>query len=675
MKKNKLQGVIIYCLIAALLIFGLVSVLNMAGRRNAANAPRYSDIISEFDNLNVSAYELDLGRGTLKYILKDGPQDEVKTYTVPNVNVFLNDINSGYTKDGKMANYRIRYNEANPDDKLVEDYIKISDNSFLMNFLPYLLLIGVMVIFTFIIMRQTTGGGKMNTFSRANVRQQTGKKVTFEDVAGADEEKQELVEIVDFLKSPGKYREIGARVPKGVLLVGPPGTGKTLLAKAVAGEAGAPFFSISGSDFVEMYVGVGASRVRDLFDQAKKHTPSIIFIDEIDAVGRQRGAGLGGGHDEREQTLNQLLVEMDGFTENENIIVMAATNRRDILDPALLRPGRFDRQVVVSYPDIKGREEILKVHTRNKNIGPDVDLKTIAATTAGFTGADLENLVNEAALLAARNNRKAVTKADIEEATIKVVAGPEKKSRVVTPDEKKLTAYHEAGHAITTYFSPSQDKVHQVTIIPRGSAGGFTMHVPEKDRSFVSKTYMEENIVVLLGGRVAEKLVLDDISTGASNDIERATNVARDMVTRYGFSEKLGPILYGSADHEVFLGRDYSQGKNYSENVASEIDAEIREIIETAYEKAKDILTIHRDLLERCAQYLMKHEKIDGPVFYKLMAGEISIDGDEIDLNSEKSKQNEVKAEEKSEVKTEEKSEAKAEESEKKTETDEDQEN
>lgn len=642
MKKNKLQGVIIYCLIAILLIFGLVSVLNMAGRRSSDGAKSYSQIMTEFDNLNVSAFELDLGKGTLKYVLKGGspknPED-VKTYSVPNVNVFLNDINSGYNKDGKMVNYRIRYNEANPDSPLLEDYIRIQNNSFLVNFLPYLLLIGVMVIFTFVIMRQTSGGGKMNTFSRANVRQQTGKKVTFADVAGADEEKQELVEIVDFLKNPGKYREIGARVPKGVLLVGPPGTGKTLLAKAVAGEAGAPFFSISGSDFVEMYVGVGASRVRDLFDQAKKHTPSIIFIDEIDAVGRQRGAGLGGGHDEREQTLNQLLVEMDGFTENENIIVMAATNRRDILDPALLRPGRFDRQVVVSYPDIKGREEILKVHTRNKNIGPDVDLKTIAATTAGFTGADLENLVNEAALLAARNNRKAVTKADIEEATVKVVAGPEKKSRVVTEDEKKLTAYHEAGHAITTYFSPSQDKVHQVTIIPRGSAGGFTMHIPEKDRSFVSKTYMEENIVVLLGGRVAEKLVLDDISTGASNDIERATNVARDMVTRYGFSEKLGPILYGNADHEVFLGRDYSQGKNYSENVASEIDAEIREIIETAYEKAKDILTVHRDLLERCAQYLLKNEKIEGNSFYKLMAGEISVDGDEVSLSAEKSEE------------------------------------
>ena len=397
-----------------------------------------------------------------------------------------------------------------------------------------------------------------------------------------------------------------------------------------------------------MYVGVGASCVRDLFDQAKKHTPSIIFIDEIDAVGRQRGAGLGGGHDEREQTLNQLLVEMDGFTENENIIVMAATNRRDILDPALLRPGRFDRQVVVSYPDIKGREEILKVHTRNKNIGPDVDLKTIAATTAGFTGADLENLVNEAALLAARKNKKAVTKAEIEEATIKVVAGPEKKSKVVSEDEKKLTAYHEAGHAITTYFCPSeaghavvskmlptQDRVHQVSIIPRGSAGGFTMHLPEKDRSFVSKTYMEEEIVVLLGGRVAEKLILDDISTGASNDIERATGVARDMVTRYGFSEKLGPILYGSASHEVFLGRDYSQGKNYSENVASEIDAEIRELIETGYEKAKDILTVHADMLEKCAQYLLKHEKIDGADFYKLMAGEINIDGEKVELSKD----------------------------------------
>ncbi|MBS7369674.1 MAG: ATP-dependent zinc metalloprotease FtsH, partial [Oscillospiraceae bacterium] len=391
------------------------------------------------------------------------------------------------------------------------------------------------------------------------------------------------------------------------------------------------FFSISGSDFVEMFVGVGASRVRDLFDQAKKHTPSIIFIDEIDAVGRQRGAGLGGGHDEREQTLNQLLVEMDGFTENENIIVMAATNRLDILDPALLRPGRFDRQIVVNYPDIKGREEILKVHVRNKNMGPDVDLKVIAAATAGFTGADLENLVNEAALLAARENRKAITKVDIEEATVKVVTGgPEKRSRVISDEDKRITAYHEAGHAVTTYFCPSQDKVHQVSIIPRGMAAGFTMHLPENDMSHVSKTKMEEQIVVLLGGRVAEKIVLDDICTGASNDIERATDVARDMVTRYGFSEKLGPIRYGNDNQEVFLGRDYSHGRNYSEDVAAEIDGEIRELIETGYEKAKEILTEHRDMLERVAQYLIKHEKIDGENFYKLMANEIDTDGNPV---------------------------------------------
>lgn len=627
MNSNKLKGVIIYLVIIFLLIFGLVSVLNIASNSSRTTVT-YSGVISEFDDLNVAQYQLDLGSGALSYKLKgEAAGAPAHQYTVPNVSIFINDINSGYTSDGKAANYRLRYNEANPDSPLVEDYIPISDNTFLTNVLPYLLLVGVMIIFTVIVMRQSTGGGKMSSFSKANVRQNTGKKVTFDDVAGADEEKQELEEIVDFLKNPGKYREIGARVPKGVLLVGPPGTGKTLLAKAVAGEVGAPFFSISGSDFVEMFVGVGASRVRDLFEQAKKKTPSIIFIDEIDAVGRQRGAGLGGGHDEREQTLNQLLVEMDGFTENDSIIVMAATNRRDILDPALLRPGRFDRQIVVNYPDIKGREEILKVHTRNKNIGPDVDLKTIAATTAGFTGADLENLVNEAALLAARANRRAITKADIEEATIKVVAGPEKKSKVVTPEEKKLTAYHESGHAITTYFCKSQDKVHQVSIIPRGMAGGFTMHVPEKDRSFVSKTYMEEEIIVLLGGRVAEKLIFDDISTGASNDIERATSVARNMVTRYGFSEKLGPILYGHENQEVFLGRDYSQGRNYSENVAAEIDGEIRELIETGYEKAKEILTEHGDLLERCAQYLMKHEKIDGPDFYKLMADEIDIDG------------------------------------------------
>ncbi|MGN0597430.1 MAG: ATP-dependent zinc metalloprotease FtsH, partial [Ruminiclostridium sp.] len=547
-------------------------------------------------------------------------------YTVPNVNVFLNDI----------IDYRKNYNEKNPDAELIEDYLPISDNTFLTSFLPYIILIALMIGFTFIIMRQTTGGGKMNQFSRANTKNQpsNGKRILFSDVAGADEEKQELAEVVDFLKNPKKYEELGARVPRGVLLVGPPGTGKTLLAKAVAGEAGVPFFSISGSDFVEMFVGVGASRVRDLFDQAKKHTPSIIFIDEIDAVGRQRGAGLGGGHDEREQTLNQLLVEMDGFTEKENIIVIAATNRRDILDPALLRPGRFDRQIVVNYPDVKGREEILKVHTRNKRLAPDVNLATIAKTTAGFTGADLENLVNEAALLAARVNRKAIIEKDIEEATIKVVAGPEKKSKVVTEQEKKLTAYHEAGHAVCTYHCKTQDKVHQVSIIPRGMAGGYTMSLPEHDRSYRSKTQMEEEIIVLLGGRVAEKLILDDISTGASNDIERATNIARDMVTRYGFSEKLGPMVYGHDNSEVFLGRDYSQGRNYSENVAAEIDAEMRELIEQGYEGAKEILNTNMSQLHIVAQYLIKHEKINGPDFEKLMNGQLN-DIEDTDLKSD----------------------------------------
>ncbi len=631
MQSNKFRSIIIYFLVIFLLIFGLVAVLNMTSGAGTKTTP-YSQVIAEFDNLNVSEYVLDLGSGELAYKLKG--ETEFKGYTVPNVNIFLNDINTGYTESGELATYRVRYNEVN-EVKLVEDYIPIADNTFLTAVLPYLLLIGIMIIFTVVIMRSSAGGGKMSTFSKANVRHQSGKKVTFNDVAGADEEKQELIEIVDFLKNPGKYREIGARVPRGVLLVGPPGTGKTLLAKAVAGEAGAPFFSISGSDFVEMFVGVGASRVRDLFDQAKKHTPAIIFIDEIDAVGRRRGAGLGGGHDEREQTLNQLLVEMDGFTENENIIVMAATNRRDILDPALLRPGRFDRQITVNYPDIKGREEILKVHTRNKNIGPDVDLKTIAATTAGFTGADLENLVNEAALLAARENRKAVTRKDIEEATIKVVAGPEKKSRVIDEEDKRITAYHEAGHAVVTMFCPTQDKVHHVSIIPRGMAAGFTMHLPENDNRHVSRTRMKEQIVVLLGGRAAEKIVLDDICTGASNDIERATNVARDMVTRYGFSEKLGTIMYGQDSDEVFLGRDYSHGRNYSENVAAQIDDEVRAFVEEGMERAESILTEHRDLLEKCAQHLIKFEKIEGKDFYDLMEGRMDIDGNKIFLDAE----------------------------------------
>lgn len=620
---NKKRGTLIYIAIVIFLIIGLISVLRSLTPKTYSE--KYSEIMKHFDNLEVSEYTLDLNSGKLAYKLSS---DNVERYYyVPYVSLFINDLYGDFS-DGET--YRDRYNAKYPDAPLKEDYIPVSDNSFLTSFLPYLILVVIMIGFTFFIMRSATGGGKMNQFSKANTRNQpsTGKKVTFADVAGADEEKEELAEIVDFMKNPKKYVALGARVPKGVLLMGPPGTGKTLLAKAVAGEAGVPFFSISGSDFVEMFVGVGASRVRDLFEQAKKHTPAIIFIDEIDAVGRQRGAGLGGGHDEREQTLNQLLVEMDGFSENQGIIIIAATNRRDILDPALLRPGRFDRQIVVNYPDIKGREEILKVHTRNKKLSADVSLATIAKSTAGFTGADLENLVNEAALLAARADRRAIIQEDIEEATIKVVAGPEKKSKVVTEKERRLTAYHESGHAVCTYYCPTQDKVHQVSIIPRGMAGGYTMSLPENDRSFVSKTQMEENIITLLGGRVSEKIFLDDISTGASNDIERATKVARSMVTRYGFSEKLGPVVYGHDESEVFLGRDYSQGKNYSENIAAEIDAEIRELIETAYEKSKDILELHKDQVHLLSKYLMKHEKIDGSEFEKLMKGEITIEDD-----------------------------------------------
>lgn len=610
-QNNKFKGIFIYLAVIVLLVIGMVTMLQMSA--TPGEHTTYSKVISEFDNYNVSGYTLDLGSGELQYTLKSDNTKKYK-YSVPNVSLFLQDTQG----------YRKAYNEKNPDSQLVEDFYPVSDNSFLLSFLPYLLMFALMIGFTFVIMRQASGGGKMSQFSKANARTQpsNGPKITFADVAGAEEEKEEMSEIVDFMKNPRKYQELGAKIPRGVLLLGPPGTGKTLLAKAVAGEANVPFFSISGSDFVEMFVGVGASRVRDLFDQAKKHTPSIIFIDEIDAVGRQRGTGLGGGHDEREQTLNQLLVEMDGFTDNQGVIVIAATNRRDILDPALLRPGRFDRQITVGYPDIKGREAILRVHTKNKKLAPDISLATIAKGTAGFTGADLANLVNEAALLAARNNRKAITQPDIEEATIKVVAGPEKKSKVVSEEEKRLTAFHEAGHAVCTFHCKTQDPVHQVSIIPRGMAGGYTMSLPEHDRSFRSKTQMEEEIIVLLGGRVAEKIVLDEISTGASNDIERATDLARSMITRYGFSEKLGPIVYGHDNSEVFLGRDYSQGRNYSENVAAEIDGEIRELIDTSYENAKQILLSHRDQLDKVAHYLMEHEKIDGEDFYKLMNGE-----------------------------------------------------
>ena len=497
---------------------------------------------------------------------------------------------------------------------------------FFVNMLPFLIILLVMSLGMSWLAKKGMGGmGGIGGVGKANAKVYMEKStgVTFKDVAGQDEAKESLTEIIDFLHNPQKYTEIGAKLPKGALLVGPPGTGKTLLAKAVAGEANVPFFSISGSDFVEMFVGVGASRVRDLFDKAKKNHPCIIFIDEIDAVGRQRGAGLGGGHDEREQTLNQLLVEMDGFGANEGVIMIAATNRPDILDPALMRPGRFDRQVMVGYPDIKGREEILRVHAKGKPLAPDVVLSTIAKSTAGFTGADLENLLNEAALLAARKNHRAITMAEIEEATIKVVVGTEKKSRVMSEKEKKLTAYHEAGHAIATYYCSTQDPVHQISIIPRGMAGGYTMHLPTEDRSYKSREEMREELVVLLGGRVAEALVLDDIYTGASNDIERATKIARAMVTKYGMSEKLGPITYGSDDSNPFLGKEMGHISNYSEQTASEIDEEIQSIISTAYQKTEQILKDHIDELHRLAGVLYEKEKIDGVEFQQVMDGNL----------------------------------------------------
>jgi len=582
---------------------------------DSAAKTEYTQVIQHFDNYEVSYYDLDLGTGELTYQLRG--EEKTRKYKVPNVDIFYHD-----TED-----YRIEYNEKYPDEPLKQDYQRITDNSWIYSLIPIVLMVALGGILIYFMMKQNGGGGKYSSFGKANMKNQaSARKATFADVAGAEEEKRELEEIVDFLKHPNKYKEIGAKVPKGVLLLGPPGTGKTLLARAVAGEAGCPFFPISGSDFVEMFVGVGASRVRDLFEQAKKHAPAIIFIDEIDAVGRHRGAGLGGGHDEREQTLNQLLVEMDGFTGNESVIVIAATNRRDILDPALLRPGRFDRQIVVGYPDVKGREEILKVHAKNKPLGPDVNLKVIAQTTQGFTGADLENLLNEAALLAARAERKAIIESDIEEATMKVIAGPEKKSRIVSEHDKRVTAYHEAGHAIAGYNLPTQDKVHQVTIIQRGMAAGLTVTRPDNDNMHVSRNQMRESIIMLLGGRVAEELVLDDICTGASNDIERATNTARNMVTKYGFSKKLGTVVYGSDNDEVFLGKDYGHTRNYSESIAAQIDNEVREIIENAYKDCADILNANMDKLHMLAKYLLKFEKIDGDDFEKLMKGEINED-------------------------------------------------
>ncbi len=571
----------------------------------------YRTIVDYFRNQQVTEYELDFGTGELTMKLNDEKKSTV-TYTVPNLSLFLQDTHELVEQ----------YNAEHPDAPIKQYYDAAEPIPWWVDMLPLLFTVLLMGAFWYFLMKRSGGGSNPMAFAKLKPKQQDPhNRVTFADVAGADEEKEELEEIVQFLKDPGKFNALGARIPKGVLLMGPPGTGKTLLAKAVAGEAGVPFFSISGSDFVEMFVGVGASRVRDLFEQAKKSAPSIVFIDEIDAVGRHRGSGLGGGHDEREQTLNQLLVEMDGFAPNLGVIVMAATNRKDILDPALLRPGRFDRHITVNYPDVKGREAILRVHTRNKPIGPDVDLAVIARFTGGFTGADLENLTNEAALLAARKNRKAITMEDIQEATLKVAVGPEKRSHVITEKERRLTAYHESGHAIVTYYCPDQDKVHQVSIVPRGWAGGFTLALPEKDVSYQTKKWMEEEIAVLLGGRVAEQLVLEDISTGASNDIERATKIARAMVCRYGFSEKLGPMIYGSDQEEVFLGRDLGHGRDYSEEVAAQIDEEARRFIDEGYNFAVNLLQEHMDQLHALAEFLMKYEKIDGDLFAEVMSG------------------------------------------------------
>ena len=627
----------------------LVLVLVMAttfGSMSASGAStmKMSEVMNYFAANQVTYFNLDLNTGVIDLSLKEGQYplpDNAEEASQPSGGFLtsLTDEDSGPQNGGIVSvtyklpytayflqyvqQYIDAYNAANPDAPMVYDMVGLRTSIPWFEILLYAFMIGSVVLLFMSMYRGGAGGSGLMNVGRAKVKdQQEGqRKATFADVAGADEEKAELQEVVEFLKAPNKFNSLGARIPHGVLLVGPPGTGKTLLARACAGEAGVPFYAISGSDFVEMYVGVGASRVRDLFEKAKKTMPSIIFIDEIDAVGRQRGAGLGGGHDEREQTLNQLLVEMDGFDANDGVIVMAATNRADILDKALLRPGRFDRQVYVGLPDVKGREEILRVHTKNKPLGPDVDLSTIAKSTAGFSGADLENLVNEAALLAARKGKKAITEPEIEEASIKVVAGPEKKSRVVTDKEKRLTAYHETGHAITGYFCKTHDPVHQISIIPRGAAGGFTMYLPEKDPSYVTRTAMNENIVSLLGGRVAEQLVLDDISTGASNDLERATATARAMVTRYGFSERLGPVVYGTDPGETFLGRDFGQGRGYSENIAAEIDNEIRDIVDEAYETARRILTEHMDQLHTVAAVLMEREKISGEEFKTLMEG------------------------------------------------------
>ncbi len=601
LKKN-LRGVLLYAAMLALLILALTYLFDMPRQGEILT---YSDVLDYFRDGKVQAYDVD--GNDLRIQLND---NTIVKYEIPYLSMFVEDvkdIEASREEQGleTVSDYDIRAPKETP---------------WWVSFVPYLVLFGIVIILWYFMMRQAGGGGKAMSFGKARTRVQTDnkKRVTFADVAGADEEKEELSEIVDFLREPRKYTDIGARVPKGVLLVGPPGTGKTYLAKAVAGEAGVPFLSISGSDFVEMYVGVGASRVRDLFDQAKKNQPAIIFIDEIDAVGRQRGAGLGGGHDEREQTLNQLLVEMDGFASNEGVIVIAATNRPDILDTALLRPGRFDRQIYIGLPDQKAREEILKIHARGKQIGPDIDFSVVARSTAGFSPADLENLLNEAALLSARAKQRQISMEVLSEAIIKVIAGPEKKSRVISDKERKLTAYHEAGHAVVTRFLPTQPPVHQISIIPRGTAGGYTLSLPYEDKSFATRSEMLEDIVSLLGGRVSEKLFLDDISTGASNDISRATKTARKMVMKYGMSDELGPITFGSDHDEVFIGRDFGTMRNYSEEVAGKIDREIRAIVENAFQKASEILAEKSDKVRQVAEYLLAHEKMEAEDFNAL---------------------------------------------------------
>ena len=605
--KRKFLSYLPYVLIPLVLIASMF-MFSSPAKQNTKK--QYFEIVDMFESNDIEEYNLNLSNGILRYKLKSDGKDTTYQYTVPNVSLFIDDVHN----TAKENNVKYNYNAG-------------KTNSWLASMLPtvvMMLLLGALMYVMFRKMNNsiTTENNKTLSFGKARIKgKDENNKKTFDDVAGCDEEKEELSELVEFLRDPGRFSELGARIPKGVLLVGPPGTGKTLLAKAVAGEADVPFFSISGSDFVEMYVGVGASRVRDLFQQAKKESPSIIFIDEIDAVGRHRGAGMGGGHDEREQTLNQMLVEMDGFGVNDGVIVIAATNRPDILDPALLRPGRFDRQVTVGYPDIKGRTDILKVHAKGKPLAPDVELEKIAHQTVGFTGADLENLLNEAALLAARKKMRAITMTEIEEASLKVMVGTEKRSHKVNEHDKKLTAYHEAGHAVATYYLDTQDPVRQVSIIPRGMAGGFTMSVPTEDKLYKSKKGMLEDIVVLLGGRVAEAITFGDISTGASNDIERASEIARKMVTKYGMSDELGPIAFGTGHDEVFLGRDYSNIRNYSESVAAKIDSVVGNIITDSYKKCNDILTEHSDKLTQVAEYLIKNEKIGEKDFADLMSG------------------------------------------------------